>query len=146
MVTDAPKRRSRFSYVSYSPPPRVGLSAHLEAIRTPFPTLLASLREIIGDALVAYIADASADDLNEWIAGERFPDADVQNRLRVAYGIAAAVAEVDGPEVTQAWMVGANPSMPDWASPARALQGKTARDAYMEAVGAVRTFLNFGSS
>lgn len=92
---------------------RVDHEAHRKATTAAFPEIVEGLVSIIGRRLTAYIAsvkDARA--LDRWMKNQR-PQKDVQERLRLAYRIAALLAEADSPAVVQAWFIGLNPELDD---------------------------------
>ena len=125
--------------------PRPELACHDEAMRKPFATIAAELREILGARLVAYIGHVQETRaVREWAQGRRGPGSVVtERRLRLAYGIARCIAEADGKETAQAWFQGLDPLLDD-VSPARLL-----RDGDLDSVGpqvitAERRFLASG--
>ena len=111
--------------------PRPELACHDEAMRKPFPDIVAELREILGARLVAYIGRVKETRaVREWAEGTREPgSAATERRLRLTYGIARCIAQADGRETAQAWFQGLNPLLDD-ASPARLL-----REDDLDAVG-----------
>jgi hypothetical protein len=103
--------------------PRPELACHDEAMRKPFRTIAADLRETLGATLVAYIGRVQETRaVREWADGKRSPGSTAtERRLRLAYGIARCIAERDGKESAQAWFQGLNPLLDD-VSPARMLR------------------------
>lgn len=60
--------------------------------------------------------------MRQWAEGTRaIQDRADERRLRVAYQVAAVIAEADSAEVAQAWFQGLNPALED-RSPARLLR------------------------
>jgi hypothetical protein len=106
-------------------------ACHQKAWHMRFPQLAGELRELLGAKLVAYIGSVSETRaVREWSEGRRAPgSSQVQLKLRLAYEIAACIADVDGSEIAQAWFQGLNPLLND-VSPARLL-----RDGEYEEVG-----------
>lgn len=103
------------------------------------------MRELLGDALITYVCDATKFDLDAWASGTTQPSRDVQNRVRIVFGMTQVIAEMDGQATTQAWFCGRHPELDD-VSPARILRTSTARDAYMVLIGATRNWQDFGAS
>jgi hypothetical protein len=108
--------------VTLGPVARPDYPAHVRAVRSSFPEVVTALREILGLKLCAYLGSVKETRaVNEWAEGAREPSDAVQRRLRLALQVAAAIAEVDGPEVARAWFQGLNPQLDD-RSPARLLR------------------------
>lgn len=94
--------------------PRPDLEAHRKATLADFPTVVENLVSLIGRKLTAYIAsikDARA--IDRWQHQHVTPQKDVEARLRLAYHVAAMLAEFDTPAVIQAWLLGLNPELDD---------------------------------
>jgi hypothetical protein len=98
-------------------------ACHDRAWRMRLPELAGELRELLGAKLVAYIGSVSETRaVREWSEGRRAPgSSQVRLKLRLAYEIAACIAEADGREIAQAWFQGLNPLLDD-VSPARLLR------------------------
>jgi hypothetical protein len=95
---------------------------HIRAVRSPLPTLIGELREILGAKLVAYIGSVrETRAVREWSEGTRRPRGDTTERLRLAFQVAKSIADSDGRETAQAWFQGLNPLLGDM-SPARLLR------------------------
>jgi hypothetical protein len=93
--------------------PRPDLEAHRKAIQADFPTVVENLVTLIGRKLTAFVAsirDTRA--IDRWLQDAR-PQKDVEARLRLAYHVAAMLAEFDSPAVIQAWLLGLNPELDD---------------------------------
>lgn len=93
--------------------PRPDLDAHRRAISADFSEIVDSLVSIIGRKLTAYIAsvkDARA--INRW-QDNATPQRDVEQRIRLAYHVAAMLAASDSNAVVQAWLIGLNPELND---------------------------------
>lgn len=110
-------------------------------MRLPFPELVGELRGILGPRLVAYISGVKETRaVHQWADGARKPSDLTQNRLRLAFQLAAAINQIDGPEIAQAFFQGLNPQLDD-RSPARLLREGDLDDIGPAVVGATRTFL-----
>src|SRR2546421_2946416 len=108
--------------VAVSPVARPDYAAHVRAVRSSFPEVVATLREILGSKLCAYLGSVKETRaVNEWAEGTREPSDGIQQRLRVALRVALAIADADSPEVARAWFQGLNPQLDD-RSPARLLR------------------------
>ena len=123
------------------PGTRPDYAAHVRAVRSSFPEVVAALREILGLKLCAYLGSVKETRaVNEWAEGVREPSDAVQRRLRLALQVAGAIAEVDGPEVARAWFQGLNPQLDD-RSPARLLREGDIDEVGPEVIAAERAFL-----
>jgi len=68
---------------------RPDYAAHVRAVRSTFPEVVAALREILGLKLCAYLGSVKeARAVNEWAEGVREPSDAVQRRLRLALQVA----------------------------------------------------------
>jgi hypothetical protein len=120
--------------------PRPDLLAFREATTLEFPKLVEELTKIIGKKLTAYLAsvkDTRA--VDRWIAGTD-SYGKVEERLRFAYRIAKMLSDIEGPRVTQAWLMGLNPELEDRV-PIRLLREQDLEAVGPEVVGAARAFL-----
>jgi hypothetical protein len=127
--------------MAVSPVARPDYAAHIRAVRSSFPEVVAALREILGLKLCAYLGSVKETRaVNEWADGVREPSEAVQRRLRLAFQVAEAIAEVDGAEVARAWFQGLNPQLDD-RSPARLLREGDIDEVGREVIGAERAFL-----
>jgi hypothetical protein len=127
--------------MAVSPVARPDYAAHIRAVRCSFPEVVAALREILGLKLCAYLGSVKETRaVNEWADGVREPSEAVQRRLRLAFQVAEAIAEVDGAEVARAWFQGLNPQLDD-RSPARLLREGDIDEVGPEVIGAERAFL-----
>jgi len=119
---------------------RPDYAAHARAVRLSFPELVATLRQILGPKLCAYVGSVKETRaVNEWAQGVREPSAAVQQRLRLAFQVAEAIAAVDGAEVARAWFQGLNPQLAD-RSPARLLREGDLDEVGPEVIAAARAF------
>src|SRR5436309_5709066 len=115
--------------------------AHERATRASFPEVVRALREILGLKLCAYLGSVKETRaVKEWADGVRAPSEAVQRRLRLAFQVAEAIAEVDGAEIARAWFQGLNPQLGD-RSPARLLREGDIDEIGPEVIGAERAFL-----
>lgn len=120
---------------------RPDYAAHIRAVRSSFPEVVAALREILGLKLCAYLGSVKETRaVNEWAEGVRGPSDVVQRRLRLALQVAGAIAALDGAEVARAWFQGLNPQLGD-RSPARLLREGDLDEVGPEVIGAERAFL-----
>jgi hypothetical protein len=127
--------------VTVSPVARPDYAAHVRAVRSSFPEVVAALRETLGLKLCAYLGSVKETRaVNEWAEGVREPSDAVQRRLRLAFQVADAIAEADGPEVARAWFQGLNPQLDD-RSPARLLREGEIDEVGPEVIAAERAFL-----
>jgi hypothetical protein len=127
--------------MAVSPVARPDYAAHIRAVRSSFPEVVAALREILGLKLCAYLGSVKETRaVNEWADGVREPSEAVQRRLRLAFQVAEAIAGVDGAEVARAWFEGLNPQLDD-RSPARLLREGDIDEVGPEVIGAERAFL-----
>jgi len=93
--------------------PRPDLAAHRRATTAEFPEIVEELVAIIGRKLTAYIAsikDARA--IDRWMRNA-VPQKGVEQRLRLAYQVAAMLASSDSHAVVQGWLMGLNPELND---------------------------------
>jgi len=127
--------------VAISSAARPDYAAHVRAVRSSFPEVVGTLREMLGLKLCAYLGSVKETRaVNEWAEGVREPSDTVQRRLRLALQVADAIAEVDGPEVARAWFQGLNPQLDD-RSPARLLREGDIDEVGPEVIAAERAFL-----
>jgi hypothetical protein len=64
----------------------------------------------------------------------------VQQRLRLAFQIAAMLSEQESPRIAQAWLQGLNPQLDD-RSPARLIREGDPQEIGPAVIGAARAFL-----
>ena len=120
---------------------RPGLAAHTLAVRATFPEVAATLRDLLGPQLVAYLGSVrETRAVHQWAEGAREPSAAVQQRLRVALQVAAMLADAESPRIAQAWLQGLNPQLDDH-SPARLLRDGDLDEVGPSVIGAARAFL-----
>lgn len=127
--------------MAVGPVARPDYAAHVQAVRSSFPEVVAALRDILGLKLCAYVGSVKETRaVNEWAKDIREPSDVVKRRLRLAFQVAQAIAEVDGPEVARAWFQGLNPQLDD-RSPARLLREGDIDEVGPEVIAAERAFL-----
>jgi hypothetical protein len=120
---------------------RPDYAAHQRAVRASFPEVAGELRSILGAKLCAYLGSVKETRaVHEWADGAREPSAETQRRLRLALQVAIAIAETDGPDITQAWFQGLNPQLED-RSPARLLREGEVDEVGPAVIAAERAFL-----
>lgn len=123
---------------------RTDLQAHRDSIRLPEDQLVRELREILGAKLVAYLGSVKETRaVRQWADGERKPSAEVMQRLRDAYHVAALLQQRDAATVVQAWFMGMNPQLDD-VPPARLLREGQLEDAGPAVLAAARAFVAAG--
>jgi hypothetical protein len=114
--------------------------AHRQTVESSAGDMARFLQDALGQKLVAYIANVSgARTVARWVAGERNPGQDSEERLRAAFYIFRLLSEVEGSHVVRAWFAGLNPLLEDTA-PATAIREGRAR----EAVAAAKAFVSDG--
>ena len=119
---------------------RGDLQAFEDSVKLPIAQLVERLRDLLGARLVAYLGEVKETRaVSQWAAGSRQPAAAIQSRLRVAYHVAALLAQKDDAGVVQAWFQGMNPQLDDVA-PARVLREQALDDAGPAVLAAARAF------
>jgi hypothetical protein len=120
---------------------RPDYAAHARAVRASFPEVAGTLSHILGPKLCAYLGSVTETRaVHEWAEGTRQPRDGVQQRLRLAFRVALAIADADGADVTRAWFQGLNPQLED-RSPARLLREGDINDVGPAVIAAERAFL-----
>src|SRR4051794_22939961 len=121
--------------------PRPGFAAHTLAVRSTFPDVVRTARDLLGPRLVAYLGSVrETRAVHQWADGTREPADAVQQRLRVALQAASMLAQSESPRIAQAWMQGLNPQLDD-RSPARVLREGDLQEVGPAVTGAARAFL-----
>ena len=121
--------------------PRPDLEAHVRSVRASFPEVAEQLCALLGARLVAYLGGVrETRAVHEWADGCRQPRDEVRQRLRLALQVAIPLAEVDSPEIAQAWFQGLNPQLDD-RSPARLLRDGDLEEVGPGVIAAARAFL-----
>lgn len=124
---------------------RPDLAAYDEAARMTAAELVAAVRPLLGDRLVAYLGRVKETRaVRAWADGTReIANDETIERLRIAYRIARMICERDKPQVAQAWMQGLNPLMEDRA-PALLLREGDINDVGPQVLAAARQFVSVG--
>jgi hypothetical protein len=123
---------------------RPGLRAYEDSVRLPFPELVATLREILGVRLVAYIGGVkSARSVSTWAEGTGAPGEVDRERLRHAFHAAALLREQYDPTTVQSWFKGMNPSLNDDA-PAHVLREGDPLKGARDVIAVAKAFANLG--
>lgn len=100
------------------------------------------VRDILGARLTALIAGvAETRIVRAWADGTETPSPEVSQRLRLAYRIAAEVAQHEGREVAQAWFMGLNSLLGD-VSPARIIRESHTVTVHSQIASAARNFIS----
>ena len=121
-----------------------GLRAYEASIRLDVSELVGELCMLLGAKLVAYLGSVSETKaVRQWADGERTPHTGVVRRLRLAFQVAALLAEHDEPRVIQAWFQRMNPQLEDW-SPARLIRESSPDDVGIRLLAALRAFSAVG--
>lgn len=113
-----------------------------EGIELVMPELIGSLRGLLGDKLVAYIASVEATSaVAHWAdpADYTAPSAEVAARFIAAHHAAALLSRKDSAAVVQAWFQGLNPMLDDKA-PARFLRENELAEVAPGLLAAARAF------
>src|SRR2546428_6123241 len=96
--------------MAVSPVARPDYAAHIRAVRSSFPEVVAALREVLGLKLCAYLGSVKETRaVNEWAEGIREPSDAIQRRLRLALSIAGAIAGGGGAGGARALFPGVDP-------------------------------------
>ena len=123
---------------------RGDLQAFEDSVKLPIAQLVERLRDLLGATLVAYLGEVKETRaVAQWAAGSREPATAIQVRLRLAYRVAALLAQKNDAGVVQAWFQGMNPQLDDVA-PARVLREQDLDDAGPAVLAAARAFAATG--
>lgn len=113
-----------------------------EGIELVMPELIESLRGLLGDKLVAYMASVEeTSTVAHWAdpADTTTPSAEVAVRLIAAHHAAALLSRRDSAAVVQAWFQGRNPML-DEVAPARCLRENELAEVAPRLLAAARAF------
>ena len=114
--------------------------AHRQAVETSPGDMARFLQDALGQKLVAYIADVSgARTVARWVAGERKPGTDAEERLSAAFYVFRLLSEVESSYVVRAWFAGRNPLLDDVAPATVIREGRM-----QDAIAAARAFVSDG--
>lgn len=115
------------------------LAAYEQAVRASVPAMATFLQDLFGQKLTALMTDSKDPKaVGKWARGEREPHAEVVERLRAAYQVAAFLMQVESRPAVRAWFLGMNPQLDDRA-PALVI-----RENPTEVMQAARAFLAGG--
>lgn len=93
---------------------RVEGAIHAVSLRLDLPAVARSLQDILGQRLVAVIADvADAKAVGKWARGTRTPHPNAERRLRQAYQVAQLLLQAESAETVRGWFAGMNPDLDD---------------------------------
>lgn len=107
--------------------------AHRKTIESSIPDVVRYLQEVLGQKLVAYIADVSDPrTVSRWAAVERAPRTDHEQRLRCAYQTFQLLLSRETPDIVRAWFLGLDPQLDD-ESPAQRIRDGAFRDVLIAA-------------
>jgi len=96
-------------------------AVHGLSTRVDLPTLVRSLQDVLGQQLVAVIAQVSdSKAVGKWAKGERSPHPETERRLRDAFYVVQLLLQYESTAVARAWFLGMNPDLDD-RSPALVL-------------------------
>lgn len=113
--------------------------AHASSVKDSPQEIAEFMREHLGAALVALLADVDVRSVNRWATGETPPRDAAERRLRAAYQIFRLLEAHEAAATIRAWFMGMNPQLDD-RSPAEAI----AADEHREALAAARAFATGG--
>ena len=114
-------------------------AVHGLATRLEIAALVRSLQDVLGQRLVAVIAQVSdVKAVGKWARGERVPHPDAERRLRDAFRVTQLLLKNESAATVRAWFMGMNPDLDDHA-PALELA-----DRPREVLQAARAFLAHG--
>lgn len=114
--------------------------AHRQSVESSPADMARFLQDALGQKLVAYITNVSSPrTVAHWVAGDRSPGTEPEDRLRAAFLIFRLLGEVESSHVVRAWFAGHNPVLDDTAPATAIREGKT-----REAIAAAKAFLSDG--
>lgn len=111
--------------------------AHRQTVESTPADVARFLQDALGQKFVAYIANVSGPrTVAHWVAGDRTPGVESEERLRAAFYIFRLLGETESSHVVRAWFAGMNPALGEQAPATAIREGKL-----MEAVAAAKAFL-----
>jgi hypothetical protein len=120
------------------------LIAYQQVMRMSMAEVASALVDFLGGRLVAYLGSVKETRaVRQWMAGERQPQGDTEDRLREALTVATMLASKEHKTTIQAWFQGLNPQLDDRA-PARLLRDGDLQKVGPEVRSAARAFLIAG--
>lgn len=104
-------------------------NAHRKQVNFETKDIAASLQDLFGQRLVAFIAGVKDPKrVGQWAAGQSKPRPEAEEQLRSTFQIAQLLLSEEGPHTVRAWFIGMNPQLDD-ESPAEALRDGHRKDA-----------------
>jgi hypothetical protein len=89
---------------------------HGLATRLELPAVVRSLQDVLGQRVVAVVADVSdAKAVGKWARGERTPHPETERRLRDAFQVTQLLLQHESAGTVRAWFLGMNPELDDQA-------------------------------
>jgi hypothetical protein len=114
-------------------------AGHRKAVEPGIPEITGYLQEILGQKLIAHIANESdPSTVAMWAAGQ-IPRAEHDQRLRCAYETVQLLITGESPDTVRAWFLGLNPQLDD-QSPAQSIR----EGDFREVLVAAKAFLAGG--
>jgi hypothetical protein len=111
--------------------------AHRQSVESTPADVARFLQDALGQKLVAYIANVSGPrTVARWVAGDRRPGTDSEERLRAAFYIFRLLGETESSHIVRAWFAGMNPALGE-SAPATAIREGRLEDA----VAAAKAFI-----
>jgi hypothetical protein len=115
-------------------------NAHRQTVESTPDDMARFLQDALGQKLVAYIANVSGPrTVARWVANDRSPSANAEERLSVAFYIFRLLSDVESSHVVRAWFAGLNPLL-DETAPATAIR----EGRFSEAAAAAKAFVSDG--
>jgi len=108
--------------------------AHGQAVRTPWATVVETLSENLGNAVVAVMAGVTRETVSRWADANRksVPNPSSERRLRDAYAIYADLVKLDSPHTVRSWFIGSNPYLGD-SSPVETIAADDSKSVFAAA-------------
>lgn len=107
-------------------------AGHRKAVEPGISEITGYLQEILGQKLIAHVADVSDPSaVAMWAAGQ-IPQAEHDKRLRCADETVQLLVTRESPDTVRAWFLGLNPQLDD-QSPAQSIREGGFRDVLMAA-------------
>lgn len=111
----------------------IAQEAHRTTVESSMADIVGFLQEVLGQKLVAHIADVSDPKaVARWASGDRAPRSASEERLRGAYQVFQMLNTEEASHTIRAWFLGLNPQLGD-VSPASALHEGRTRDVLVAA-------------
>jgi hypothetical protein len=110
-------------------------AAHRRAVEETIDQQAEFVVDLLGAALLAYIAGTNETTVRRWVRRENTPNDAHQQRIRNTSMIARLLLQGDANHTVRAWFIGMNPQLDD-VSPAEALR----EERYRDVMSAARAF------